>query len=471
MSGDEFPSPRRPEVNTVETTEDLLPFARKIVNRPGMKSAYLTTGYGTVDEGDSVLLVHRSLHDERIVDALVEAFREKGVEVDVLEIDIGLDEERPTTADVELAITEETRDVAIYSEFLGRFPWVEDVAAAQGYDLLIESTAGPFQWKGHLTGEPYFAERIPWQSPEIFASEATLFPQEVLHKIVDKTREIIHTFGPGSEVRITDPEGTDFRFTYHEEYFKDPATREGLPEAVKDHYEVGELRATFPFFDNHISGGVRPPLIQDHDASGVISSTLGHHSKPYPNIKLYLEDGVVTKIDGGGERGDRLRDLLEQTRDIQYPDFPDKGLFWWFECAIGTNPKVFRPTEFMMKSQPGTLVERLRSGIIHLGTGTSASNYSEEWANEQSIPYGHVDHHLNFPTYEIDTGDEQVTLIEKGHLVALDDVEVREVAEKYGDPDEILSIDWVPELPGINMEGSYEEYAKDPAHFLSNIEQ
>lgn len=467
MAADRYPGPRQPEPAPASTVEDLLPYAREIVDRPGTRSAYLTTGYGMVEEGDEVLLLVRSLHDERIVEAITRALRERGVSVDRLTIDIGPDEERTVTADVDLAITEEPRDVPIYSEFLGRFPWVEELAAERGYDLLIESTAGPFPWHGHLTGEPYYAERIPWQSPEIFASEATLYPQELLYTIAEKTRELIQEYGPGSEVRITDPEGTDFRFTYHEAYFDDPAKRDGLPDGVRGHYEPGQLRADFPFFDNHVSGGVRPPLVEGHDASGVIASTLGHHSKPYPRIELHLEDGVVTAIEGGGERGDRLRDLLERTRDVQYPDFPGPGLFWWFECAIGTNPKVFRPSKFMMKSQPGTLVERLRGGIVHLGTGTSATIYSEEWANDRAIPYGHVDHHLNFPTYEIDTGDDVVTVIEKGHLVALDDPEVREVAAEYGDPDELLSVDWVPPLPGVNADGDYEDYARDPAAYLA----
>lgn len=36
-------------------------------------------------------------------------------------------------------------------------------------------------------------------------------------------------------------------------------------------------------------------------------------------------------------------------------------------------------------------------------------------------------------------------VIEAGHLVALDDPEVCKVAERYGDPDELLREDWVPD--------------------------
>ena len=36
-------------------------------------------------------------------------------------------------------------------------------------------------------------------------------------------------------------------------------------------------------------------------------------------------------------------------------------------------------------------------------------------------------------------------VIEEGHLVPLDDPHVREVAERYGDPDELLREDWIPD--------------------------
>jgi hypothetical protein len=54
-------------------------------------------------------------------------------------------------------------------------------------------------------------------------------------------------------------------------------------------------------------------------------------------------------------------------------------------------------------------------------------------------------------------------LIEDGRLKALDAPEVRELAARYGDPDAMLSEDWVPAIPGINMEGDYyKDYANDP---------
>jgi hypothetical protein len=48
---------------------------------------------------------------------------------------------------------------------------------------------------------------------------------------------------------------------------------------------------------------------------------------------------------------------------------------------------------------------------------------------------------MMFPTLTADGRP----VIEDGHLVALDAPEVRKVAERYGDPDDLLREDWVPD--------------------------
>ncbi len=39
---------------------------------------------------------------------------------------------------------------------------------------------------------------------------------------------------------------------------------------------------------------------------------------------------------------------------------------------------------------------------------------------------------------------------------------MRALAAHYGNPDRLLVEDWIPEIPGINVPGSYEDYARDP---------
>ena len=79
------------------------------------------------------------------------------------------------------------------------------------------------------------------------------------------------------------------------------------------------------------------------------------------------------------------------------------------------------------------------------------------------------DFHMNqdFPTYEATvTGGKKIKVLDKGHLVATEDPEVRLIASKYGDPDRFLRKMNQRAIPGINAPGSYEEYAKDPWQYV-----
>ncbi len=60
------------------------------------------------------------------------------------------------------------------------------------------------------------------------------------------------------------------------------------------------------------------------------------------------------------------------------------------------------------------------------------------------------------------TKNSWITIIDKGELAAYKSPEIRALASRYGDPNEVLAEDWVPHLPGINAPGKYEDYAKDP---------
>ena len=51
-------------------------------------------------------------------------------------------------------------------------------------------------------------------------------------------------------------------------------------------------------------------------------------------------------------------------------------------------------------------------------------------------------------------------------IVASSLLSLRQVAARYGDPEELLTEDWTPQIPGITSQGSYDEYAKDPAAWI-----
>ena len=115
--------------------------------------------------------------------------------------------------------------------------------------------------------------------------------------------------------------------------------------------------------------------------------------------------------------------------------------------------------------------ERNRAGVFHHGFG-SRRHFGEKfdkYIKEKNVPHAHIHLHNYFSTYEIkmrDTGHWH-KITDKGHLTTLDDSKIRNIAVKFGDPDELLSEEWVPPMPGINCEGDYlKDYAPDPLAYL-----
>jgi hypothetical protein len=210
-----------------------------------------------------------------------------------------------------------------------------------------------------------------------------------------------------------------------------------------------------------------PPIIAKENAAGVVAGTTSHFSRAFPQVKVELEGGQIVKIVGGAAYGDAWRDLFEESKRTQYPCFPRPGLFYLWEVAIGTNPKILRPSGIEFHSSGGFEWERRRSGVIHMGFGTLWRSAEEKWAGEHGILYGHLHIHLLFPTFTVNTlSGKDYTIIRNGRLTALDDPEVRKLAENYGDPDDILREDWIPQIPGITAPGSYDDYAKNPGAWI-----
>jgi hypothetical protein len=62
------------------------------------------------------------------------------------------------------------------------------------------------------------------------------------------------------------------------------------------------------------------------------------------------------------------------------------------------------------------------------------------------------------------------TLLDGGRMTSLDDPEVRALASRYGDPDYLLTEDWIPEVPGINAPGDYlKDYAARPGDYALRV--
>ena len=412
--------------------------------------------YGDVAAGDKVLVAVSNLHDGEVTQAIADALRKKGAKsVDLLVLDDGPDHE--------LAYDEEIKRIIRMEPWWVNPRWYDyyesviNYAKDGGYDVLIHGRGGPIP-KINARGEelPYKFEAIPWGTKDVFLSRATIFPPKLNYMINVKTWNMIYKEGRGGHVRVTDPEGTELEFTLNEKYYD---------RALDERGGFGPMPNL-----GHLFSHPTPPIITEEDASGVVSGTTSHITRPFQNIKVGLDGGKISHIKDGGKYGDAWRELLEETDGIQYPEFPRKGLFWLWELAMGTNPKVRRPQNPLRLSSGGFEIERSRSGVIHVGFGTRWRGQSERWAGEHGEPYGHLHVHLLFPTYEIKTvTGKTITVIENGRLKALDDPEVRDLARKYGDPDELLGEDWTPKIPGISADGSYEEFSKDPASWIGRF--
>ena len=421
----------------------LMPYAKFLCEEEGVRrTAVGFIGYSGAGSGDKVLIAVDSHYDPRIAESIARALREKGAKADILVADAGPD--RPFDEFDEVRVVVRRGPSRFDPRRWEGTRWVEELAEKNGYRLLIHGRGGG------IPATPYHYEPVPWQVLEQFAGPATVYPREIQRLLNLKAWETIWRRGKGGKVHITDPEGTDLSYTLWDDFF------------TGDWFAFTET----PFW-GHLMGHPWTPVIRKEDAAGIACGTTSHYSKPFPRIRVTVDGGKVEKVEGGGKYGGAWRELLDETRAVQYPSFPREGLFWLWEVAIGTNPKVSRPSNIHMLSSGGAEWERRRSGIIHLGFGTAWRAPEEDWAAERGIAYGHLHVHLLFPTLDVITRQgEEIRVIDKGHLMALDDPEVKKVAEKYGDPKELLKEDWVPLVPGISAPGSYEDYARNPLPWI-----
>ncbi|HEY3524132.1 MAG TPA: hypothetical protein VGK63_10525 [Candidatus Limnocylindrales bacterium] len=429
-------------VDRIVDLADLLPIARGVVTQEEVRrTAAGFIGYGATKPGDRVLIGVDSQTDPAITDAIASALRELGASVDVVVAQVEPDREFGPLDELGVSMRRQP-----WTENPRRWeglPWVEDLAGSRGYDLLIHGKGGAIPKVSHRY------EGFPWVVRDHFDAASNLYPRPLHRLINERTWSRITEHG-GCRLRLTDPEGTNLSLTILEAPFHDTGRHDyGLTP------KWGHLMAHPP-----------TPIEPSDDTSGVIAGTLSHFNRPFPRIEVELDNARMVDIRGGGEYGAAWRELEEESKDTQYPCFPRPGLFWIWEIAIGTNPKIVRPSNIQSLSSGGFEWERRRAGIIHCGIGTRWRSSEEVWAGERHILYGHLHVHLMAATLVVETPAGEVPVIEQGRLSAYNDPEVRDLAAQFGDPDELLRDDWVPQIPGITVPGSYEEYAKDPARWV-----
>jgi len=520
----DYPEPRFPSyLKPPATLEEVMPYVRPLAKaRHGLQGA----GLGIIEKGESVLFVVSVDAEEMIVDAVVKAMEERGV-TPVVKRDyelVGIPREEA------IAYRKARRSYTSEQGFMEAANWVDaqfpDPAKAKEWlkarrpDLhaklfpasremtprqkeiyeamrgesvgraireFLEKNPklrGAYWGKGGSTSLRRFMRPAESKFLGLFLVDNRwdvmglmgTYPGDVWQLAEDQSMEpLVHT----DRLEITDPEGTNIWADI---------TPEMAHNWSRGVYQRGHLymfpnqatgRFGYSVIDYPAFQGEWLPREPMALANGVIAGTT-NHTGYYPKWEVTLKDGYVRDVKGGGLFGDALKEFL------QYPNSNDKVLpfhnenhpgYWWlYEIAMGTHPKGFRNPAGL---ENGTATpERNRSGVFHWGLGVTLhhdpgaptkSQKLTDFTAEYNLPRDHGWHtHTYFTTYKVRlrNANQWVTITDKGRMKSLDNPEVRALASRYGNPDEVLQEDWRPGMPGINQPGNYSDYAADPWKFI-----
>ena len=514
-----YPPPRFPSyLRTPKSVDELMPYARAAVRQIGGR-----TPLGLVEKGQSVLLVATDhLGEALVLEAIKRAYAEKGIQAQtVSESELsGISREdalqihrakgmMPVTKEYgfgyfegeqsgEWAINwfkkqrpdiagklfpELPRDLAdkaakltgsgigkALSAYLDKHPEINAVFYGRGGRQNRSRRLGAHREK--------FRGNFIFDNHYDLMTQAPLFPGDLWRLVEERVIEPIAWF---DSVRVTDPEGTDISLAVDEKM------AEGWGRSA---YQQGHL-----FMLPGSATGRHPFSIVDYPAltkqyiphflskvNGVIAGTTNHHGF-YPRIEVHIKDGYVREVKGGGYFGDIWREAMKYPKihEAIWPFRSEAGYWWSREAGLGTNPKFYQePQENMIIGRNNS--ERNVAGVIHFGfgqqvvespLGSEKPKEAIEFEQKTGLPNEHGWHiHNTLLTYRArvrGTKNTWLTLIDKGRIMALDSPEIKALASRYGNPNEVLRQDWVRHLPGINAPGNYQEYAKNPWKFQTQI--
>jgi hypothetical protein len=518
-----YPAPRFPSyLKPPKSIDDIMPYARAAVRQTGGR-----TPLGLAEKGQTVAIFTEPKADEMVLQAIKRAYEERGVKVQMVpEYQLlgvskeealksvkalrwftseqgymeahrwilnafadpsvpkkWLKEKRP---DLYKAMFEKEESMSQEQVDLARKFGGRNVAQAivkyldqhKEVDIVFWRRGGRTNTRRQI--EPYHNKlygNFIFDNRYELMNKASTFPGDVWRLVEERVIEPIRWI---DQVRVNDPEGTNFTFEVDE--------KQALSWA-KGAYQQGHL-----FMFPHQATGRFPYSAVDYPAftkeylypslvkvNGVFAGT-GNHAGNYPRIEVHVKDGYVHEVKGGGLYGELWREFLKypKVNELKYPYFDQPGYWWIYEAGTGTNPKFFKRPDENMEGENSS--ERNNAGTIHWGFGLRLDHgpqgpvESKEWMDftkQNNLPNDHWWHiHNTLPTYQVKirgTKNTWVTLIDKGELVSLKSPEIRALASRYGDPNEVLSDDWAPYLPGINAPGKYEEYAKDPWKTVSMV--
>ncbi len=458
-AADDLPKPQAPLLPRITSADQLVPFAKIVLQRDYIGQRL---GWG-IKGGERVLIMFSNTVHPLVREAFVKALHELNCPVDVVIRERQLVRWTRGTkewADEALRLKRERLSQDLNTIPTKRYPsWGRSGTPRptssgmrfskenlEQYDVIVGPVEGPRNQTG-LAGGFWWAK-----TPELLASAGTIYPGELLDFIDQKIWEVVRS---AERVEVTGLQGTKFSFTWFPEWWE---LVEGTHPKIKTPGHLSTFNALRPgrsehaVFAGHLMLHPRYGAIEGADAQGVITSQLGEWDPMWPPMSLHLDRGEIVRIEKGGIYGDFWRESLELTKDILYPGHSRPGTAWITEFSLGTNPKVIgamRVEELKGVEHRDPMIltsgdPRDRAGFIHAGYGVRGASW---WAEPYQMPVNHYHQFLPFITYDVATRDgRKVRIIDKGRLLILDDPEVRAMAAKFGDPDKLLSVDWVPEI-------------------------
>jgi len=208
-------------------------------------------------------------------------------------------------------------------------------------------------------------------TPEIMASPATRFDFESFQPTVKKVAEV---YKKAKKIKVTSPSGTNIT-----------ASIEGRRVNVDGGlcHRPGQAIG-IPIMEVNVA-----PIENTTNGEIVIDTSMSFLGILKEEIKLMVENGYITKIEGG-EEARKIKNILESKND--------PNVYVIAEIAIGLNPKA--EIKGILAEDEGVL------GTMHFGIGNNLTLGGE---NKASL---HMDVIINHPTMLLD----EVVLTEDGKL-------------------------------------------------------
>jgi hypothetical protein len=250
---------------------------------------------------------------------------------------------------------------------------------------------------------------------ELLRTPQARFPIDLVGEIIRRTAAM-YPKDTGFDLRFTDPRGTDLTIKF---------TAEMRHNLLKSNRWRGHMTADEPGCYIHYLPCHGPNLydrtsVDDDDSvavdtSGVVVPYWGvGFARPFAKPpRVVFENDRITAVEGSGSEAEILRDMLTGGQII--------------ELGCGFNPKAPRHTIYPAGSNS--------PGALHYGIDLAKpSDYVRRMMPEWEEPPVHMD----LVAFDTTVTAGNTTLIDGGFLNALRAPSVVEMAEKYGDPLDLL---------------------------------